>query len=40
LLAKGGAGLNADQAKARNWLQQAAAQNDADAKKALEALPK
>jgi hypothetical protein len=40
LLAKGGAGLNADPAKARTWLQQAAAQNDADAKKALEALPK
>ena len=40
LLAKGGAGLNADQAKAKSWLQQAAAQNDADAKKALESLPK
>jgi len=40
LLAKGGAGLTADQSKARNWLQQAAAQNDADAKKALESLPK
>ena len=40
LLAKGGAGLNADPAKAKSWLQQAAAQNDADAKKALESLPK
>jgi len=40
LLAKGGAGLNPDQAKAKSWLQQAAAQNDADAKKALESLPK
>ena len=40
LLAKGGAGLAADPAKARTWLQQAAAQNDADAKKALDALPK
>lgn len=40
LLAKGGAGLNPDQAKARTWLQQAAAQNDADARKALENLPK
>jgi hypothetical protein len=40
LLAKGGAGLNADPAKAKSWLQQAAAQNDADAKKALDALPK
>jgi len=40
LLAKGGAGLSADQAKAKSWLQQAAAQNDADAKKALESLPK
>ena len=27
-------------AKAKTWLQQAAAQNDADAKKALDALPK
>jgi TPR repeat protein len=40
LLAKGGAGLSADQAKAKSWLQQAAAQNDADARKALESLPK
>jgi hypothetical protein len=40
LLAKGGAGLSADQAKAKSWLQQAAAQNDTDAKKALESLPK
>jgi hypothetical protein len=40
LLAKGGAGLNADQTKAKSWLQQAAAQNDADARKALESLPK
>ncbi len=40
LLAKGGAGLSADQAKAKSWLQQAAAQNDNDAKKALESLPK
>ena len=40
LLAKGGAGLPADATKARTWLQQAAAQNDADAKKALDALPK
>jgi hypothetical protein len=40
LLAKGGAGLPADPAKARTWLQQAAAQNDAEAKKALDALPK
>ncbi len=40
LLAKGGSGLSADPAKARNWLQQAAAQNDVDAKKALESLPK
>ncbi|MDI1288010.1 MAG: tetratricopeptide repeat protein [Reyranella sp.] len=40
LLAKGGAGLTADPAKARTWLQQAAAQNDTDAKKALDALPK
>jgi len=40
LLAKGGAGLNPDQTTAKTWLQQAAAQNDADAKKALESLPK
>ena len=40
LLAKGGAGLTADVTKARVWLQQAAAQNDADAKKALDGLPK
>ncbi len=40
LLAKGGAGLPADPGKARSWLQQAAAQNDTDAKKALDALPK
>ncbi|HZQ01491.1 MAG TPA: hypothetical protein VFB13_18240 [Reyranella sp.] len=40
LLAKGGPGLPADPAKARTWLQQAAAQNDAQAKKALETLPK
>jgi Sel1 repeat len=40
LLAKGGGGLPADPAKAKTWLQQAAAQNDADAKKALDALPK
>lgn len=40
LLAKGGAGLTADTAKAKTWLQQAAAQNDADAKKALDGLPK
>ena len=40
LLAKGGAGLNADATKAKVWLQQAAAQNDADAKKALDGLPK
>jgi hypothetical protein len=40
LLAKGGAGLPADPGKAKSWLQQAAAQNDADAKKALESLPK
>ena len=32
--------LAADTAKARIWLQQAAAQNDADAKKALDALLK
>lgn len=40
LLAKGGAGLSADTAKARTWLQQAAAQNDVDARKALDSLPK
>lgn len=40
LLAKGGAGLTADTPKARTWLKQAADQNDADAKKALDALPK
>lgn len=40
LLAKGGAGLTADTAKAKVWLQQAATQNDADAKKALDGLPK
>lgn len=40
LLAKGGAGLAADTAKARSWLQQAANQNDSDARKALDALPK
>jgi hypothetical protein len=40
LLAKGGAGLTADVTKARVWLQQAAAQNDAEAKKALDGLPK
>ena len=40
LLAKGGAGLPADPAKARTWLEQAVSQNDADAKKALDALPK
>jgi TPR repeat protein len=40
LLAKGGAGLTADVTKAKVWLQQAAAQNDADAKKALDGLPK
>ena len=40
LFAKGGDGLAADTAKAKSWLQQAAAQNDADAKKALDALPK
>ncbi|NQW53684.1 MAG: sel1 repeat family protein, partial [Rhodospirillales bacterium] len=34
------AGLTADATKAKNWLQQAAAQNDADAKKALDGLPK
>ncbi len=40
LLAKGGPGLGADPGRARSWLQQAAAQNDAEAKKALETLPK
>jgi hypothetical protein len=40
LLAKGGAGLSADPTKAKVWLQQAVAQNDADAKKALDGLPK
>lgn len=40
LLAKGGAGLTADATKAKVWLQQAAAQNDNDAKKALDGLPK
>jgi TPR repeat protein len=40
LLAKGGAGLTADATKAKVWLQQAAAQNDTDAKKALDGLPK
>lgn len=40
LLAKGGGGLAADPAKAKGWLQQAAAQNDADARKALDGLPK
>jgi hypothetical protein len=40
LLAKGGAGLPADAAKSKTWLQQAAAQNDVDAKKALDTLPK
>jgi len=40
LLAKGGAGLPADPVKAKSWLQQAAAQNDAAAKKALEQLGK
>jgi hypothetical protein len=40
LLAKGGAGLPADQGRAKAWLQQAADQNDAAAKKALESLPK
>lgn len=40
LLAKGGAGLTADVARAKVWLQQAAAQNDSDAKKALDGLPK
>jgi hypothetical protein len=38
LLAKGGAGLAADTAKARTWLKQAADQNDAEAKKALDTL--
>jgi hypothetical protein len=40
LLAKGGAGLPADPAKAKSWLQQAAAQNDPAARKALEQLGK
>ena len=40
LLAKGGAGLGADPGRAKSWLQQAAAQNDAEAKKALDALPR
>ena len=40
LLGKGGPGLPADPVKSRTWLQQAAAQNDPDAKKALDALPK
>src|SRR5260370_16439044 len=40
LLATGGAGLAADAPTAKTPLQQAAAQNDADAKKALGALPK
>jgi TPR repeat protein len=40
LLTKGGAGLPADPTRAKTWLQQAAAQNDADARKALDALPK
>jgi hypothetical protein len=40
LLIKGGPGLPADPVKARLWLQQAADQKDADAKKALDALPK
>ncbi len=40
LLAKGGAGLSVDVAKAKGWLQQAASQNDAEAKKALDALPR
>ncbi len=40
LLAKGGAGLAADRAKARTWLQQASARNDAEAKKALDTLPR
>ncbi len=40
LLTKGGAGLAPDPAKAKTWLQQAANQNDADARKALDALPK
>jgi hypothetical protein len=40
LLAKGGAGLPADAGRAKAWLQQAADQNDAAAKKALESLPK
>lgn len=40
LFARGGAGVTVDPAKARTWLQQAAAQNDPDARKALDALPK
>lgn len=40
LLAKGGPGLPADPVKSKTWLQQAAAQNDPDAKKALDTLPK
>ncbi|HTR86971.1 MAG TPA: hypothetical protein VMI56_20995 [Reyranella sp.] len=40
LLAKGGAGLAANPAQAKEWLQQAAAQNDADARTALEQLGK
>ncbi len=38
LLAKGAPGFPADPVKARSWLQQAAAQNDADARKALDSL--
>ena len=38
LLAKGGPGFPADPVRARSWLQQAAAQNDADARKALDDL--
>ena len=40
LLVKGGAGLSADPVAAKAWLQEAAAQNDTDAKKALEQLGK
>jgi TPR repeat protein len=40
LLIKGGAGLSADPVAAKAWLQEAAAQNDTDAKKALEQLGK
>ena len=40
LFAKGGAGVAVDPTKARTWLQQAAAQNDPDARKALDALPR